>query len=47
MVNTKTFSSGMVSGVTFKNGGLCLLAGNKEIPVDTVIQVTKDEGIDD
>jgi flagellar basal-body rod modification protein FlgD len=47
MVNTKTFTSGMVTGVTFKNGSLCLLAGNKEIPVDTVIQITEDEGIGD
>jgi len=37
----------MVTGVTFKNGSLCLLAGNKEIPVDTVIQITEDEGIGD
>ena len=47
MVNTKTFTSGMVTGVTFKNGSLCLLAGNKEIPVDTVIQITEDGGIRD
>ncbi len=43
MVNTKTFISGMVTGVTFKDGRLCLLAGNKEIALDTVIQVTETE----
>ncbi len=43
MVNTTTFTSGTVTGVTFKNGRPCLLAGNKEIPVDTVIQVTEPE----
>ncbi len=42
MVNTATFTSGRVTGVTFKNGRLCLLAGNKEIPVDTVIQVDEE-----
>lgn len=43
MVNTTTFTSGRITGVTFKNGDLCLLAANKEIPVDTVIQVTEDD----
>ena len=47
MVNTTTFTSGRITGVTFKNGSLCLLAGNKEIPIDTVIQVTEDGGIGD
>jgi len=42
-VNTTTFTSGTVTGVTFNNGRLCLLAGNKEIPVDTVIQITEPE----
>ena len=43
MVNTKAFISSMVTGVTFKDGRLCLLAGNKEIPVDAVIQVAEPE----
>ena len=43
MVNTTTFTSGTVTGVTFKNGRPCLLAGNKEIPADTVIQIAEPE----
>jgi len=43
MVNTKSFTTGTVTGVTFNNGRLCLLAGNREIPVDAVIEVTEPE----
>ena len=43
MVNAATFTSRRVTGVTFKNGSLCLLAGNKEIPIDTVIRITEPE----
>lgn len=42
MVSTTTFTTGKVTGVTFKDGNACLLVGNLEIPADTVIQVTEE-----
>ncbi|MBW2100590.1 MAG: hypothetical protein JRG68_07535 [Deltaproteobacteria bacterium] len=41
-VNTTTFTTGKVTGVTFKDGNACLLVGNLEIPAETVIQVTEE-----
>jgi len=42
-VDVKTFTIGRITGVTFKNGTAYLLAGNKEIPVSSVIRVLASE----
>lgn len=42
-VNTTTFTTGKVTGVTFKDGNACLLVGNLEIPAGSVIQVSEDK----
>lgn len=42
-VNTTTFTTGKVSGVTFKNGTPVLLTGNQEIPLSSVIEVAESE----
>ncbi|MDY6971193.1 MAG: flagellar hook capping FlgD N-terminal domain-containing protein [Thermodesulfobacteriota bacterium] len=42
MVDVTTFIRGMVSGVTFKEGVAYLLAGDNEIPIGNVIEVSKD-----
>jgi len=43
MVGAKTFTTGKVTGVTFKNGATYLVAGNQEIPIGDVIQITETE----
>jgi len=40
-VNATTFMTGKVTGVTFKNGTARLLAENREIPLNTVIEVSE------
>ncbi len=43
MVNTKTFTTGKVTGVTFNNGNPYLLVGNRMIAVGDVIRITEAE----
>ena len=39
LVDTTTFVSGEVTGVTFADGSATLMAGDRKIPMDKVIQV--------
>ena len=43
MVDATAFISGTVTSVTFIDSIPCLLVGNKEIPINTVIEVTEPE----
>jgi flagellar basal-body rod modification protein FlgD len=42
MVDATTFTTGKVSGVTYKNGSSYLLSGEQMIPLGNVIEVTED-----
>lgn len=44
VVDTATFTVAKVTGITFKNGIVYLVAGNKEIPIGDVVEVTETEG---
>jgi flagellar basal-body rod modification protein FlgD len=38
-----TMTTGKVTGVTFENGMSCLMAGNKKIPLNTLVEVSESE----
>jgi flagellar basal-body rod modification protein FlgD len=42
MVDATTFTTGKVTGVTYKNGSSYLLSGDQMIPLGNVIEVTED-----
>lgn len=43
VVDTVTFTIAEVTGITFKNGIVYLVAGSKEIPIGDVVEVTETE----
>lgn len=41
MVDTVSFSTDQITGITYTDGSACLLAGDKKIPIESVIEITE------